>query len=83
MVKLIAQTAGTWEGEAAAPGSYAWLGDGASRSSIVGHAHGAQIPEAQTRTELQTLEGAQDVRQRGLRQGAAGRFISRSVPRQR
>jgi hypothetical protein len=43
----IAQSAGNWDRETAAPGSDARLGDGGSLSAIVGHAHGAQIPEAQ------------------------------------
>lgn len=47
----VVQSTGHWESEPTAPDSDAQLGDGDSISAIYGHAHGAQILEAQDAAE--------------------------------
>jgi hypothetical protein len=51
----VAQRAGNLESEPTAPDSDVRLGDGDSFSAMFGHAHGAQIPEAQEAAESNSL----------------------------
>jgi hypothetical protein len=77
---LVAQTAGKWESGSTTPGSDARLGDGGSLSTIFGHAHGAQILESRSWTELRSLEDALKVAT-SCHVLSLGNFVSRSFLR--
>jgi hypothetical protein len=78
---LFAETAGNWESEPALPDSDARLGDGDWLSTIVGHAHGAQILESHSWAELQSLESALKLRLPDERLRATGNFVPRDFLR--